>query len=109
MIMAPELPSRPKPNPDDEQSTIIEPTDRVKSAHDKLDPRFEVARQKAEREAKVYEQRAERATEDPARAEHESDESDGDDDKEPEEAVEAPAAKGTFSFNMTAGDAEEDG
>jgi type IV secretory pathway VirB10-like protein len=102
MIMAPELPSRPKPNPDDEQPTIIEPTDRVKSAHDKPDPRFEVARQKAEREAKVYAERAERDDDEPA-------DDVEDDADEQEQAVESPAPKGTFSFNMTAGDAEEDG
>ena len=97
MIMAPELPSRPKPDPDEEH-TIIEPTDRVKSAHDKPDPRFEAARQKAEREAKVYSERAEKAGTEP------------DDEQSDEQATEAdaPESKGTFSFNMTAGDAEED-
>jgi hypothetical protein len=97
MIMAPELPSRPKPDPDDEQ-TIIEPTDRVKSAHDKPDPRFEAARQKAEREAKVYADRAEKADDEP----------DDEADAEQTEALEERPAKGTFSFNMTAGDAEDD-
>jgi hypothetical protein len=97
MIMAPELPSRPKPNPDDEQ-TIIEPTDRVKSAHDKPDPRFEAARQKAEREAKVYADRAEKADDEP----------DEEEAVEPAEAADEPTSKGTFSFNMTAGDAEDD-
>lgn len=97
--MATDLPSRPKPDPDEEQ-TIIDPQDRVKSAQDKLDPRFEAARQKAEREAKVYAERAER--------------DDSDDDVEPDESADvtdeagAPTEKGSFSFNMTAGDAEED-
>jgi hypothetical protein len=97
MIMTAELPSRPKPDPDDEQ-TIIDPQDRVKSAHDKPDPRFEAARQKAEREAKVYAERAER--------EPDEDEPtvDADDDAE----ADAPEDKGTFSFNMTAGEVEED-
>lgn len=96
--MATDLPSRPKPDPDEEQ-TIIDPQDRVKSAQDKLDPRFEAARQKAEREAKVYAERAERDDTDdvePVEADVEADEAD------------APTEKGSFSFNMTAGDAEED-
>jgi hypothetical protein len=97
MIMAPELPNRPKPSKDEEQ-TIIKPTDRVKSAQDKPDPRFEAARQKAEREAKVYADRAEKA-DSPDDAEEADEEPKADDDS---------GSKGTFSFNMTAGDAEED-
>jgi hypothetical protein len=114
MIMATDLPNRPKPDPDEAQ-TIINPQDRLKSAQDKPDPRFEAARQKAEREAKVYADRAERdgeptvdegtveegtveeSTVDESEASLES----GDDTAEPTE-------KGSFSFNMTAGDAEED-
>ena len=49
MIMATDLPSRPPHDPNEQQS-IIDPTDRVKSAADKPDPRFEAARQKAARE-----------------------------------------------------------
>ncbi len=96
--MATDLPNRPKHDPDAEQ-TIIDPMDRVKSAQDKPDPRFEAARQKAEREAKVYADRAEKA-DDP---EAEVDETD-----EVAEAADESAEKGTFSFNMTAGEAEED-
>lgn len=96
--MAPELPSRPKPDPDGEQ-TIIDPQDRLKSAHDKPDPRFEAARQKAEREAKVYADRAEKGSDDVEADDEPSDEASSDD---------SAASKGTFSFNMTAGDAEED-
>ena len=95
--MATDLPNRPKPDPDEAQ-TIIDPQDRLKSAQDKPDPRFEAARQKAEREAKVYADRAEK-TDDPVAA-----------DETPDEETDATesAEKGTFSFNMTAGDAEED-
>ncbi len=78
--------------------TIIDPMDRVKSAQDKPDPRFEAARQKAEREAKVYADRAEKA--DDPDPEDENDEVD--------EVIDESAEKGTFSFNMTAGEAEED-
>jgi hypothetical protein len=97
MIMATDLPNRPKHDPDAEQ-TIIDPMDRVKSAQDKPDPRFEAARQKAEREAKVYADRAEKA----------DDDADAEDTDEEAEVVDESAEKRTFSFNMTAGEAEED-
>jgi hypothetical protein len=109
MIMATDLPNRPKPAPDETQ-TIIDPKERLKSAQDKPDARFEAARQKAEREAKVYADRADRDdaaadVEDDGAAEPEAStepvEADPDDTAEPTE-------KGSFSFNMTAGDAEED-
>lgn len=103
--MATDLPNRPKPDPDEAQ-TIIDPQDRVKSAQDKPDPRFEAARQKAEREAKVYAERAERDDTD----NEDADES-GEPEAEADTALDGPAAptdKGSFSFNMTAGDAEDD-
>ena len=96
--MATDLPNRPPTDPDSEH-TIIDPQDRVKSAQDKLDPRFEAARQKAEREAKVYADRAEKA---------EDEESDAEETDEATEVEDEEAEKGSFSFNMTAGDAEED-
>jgi hypothetical protein len=100
MIMAPELPSRPKPDPDEEQ-TIIDPQDRIKSAHDKPDPRFEAARQKAAREEKVYAERADRTD----AAEGDPGETPGPDElSEPDET---PEPGGTFSFNMTGDEAEE--
>ena len=64
-------------------------------AHDKPDPRFEAARQKAEREAEVYAERNEHAG-----ASEEADE------QPTPEPVDADATKGSFSFNMT-GEAEE--
>lgn len=96
--MATDLPNRPKPDPDETQ-TIIDPQDRLKSAQDKPDARFEAARQKAEREAKVYADRADR-----------DDESADEPEASPEsvDVDEEPTEKGSFSFNMTAGDAEED-
>jgi hypothetical protein len=93
MIMATDLPSRPPHDPN-EQQTIIDPKDRVKSAADKPDPRFEAARQKAAREEKV---RAEREAKANADAETETD---ADDDV----AAAENALKGSFSFNMTAED-----
>jgi hypothetical protein len=93
MIMATDLPSRPPHDPNEQQS-IIDPKDRVKSAADKPDPRFEAARQKAAREEKVRAERAEKA-----RAEADE-EIEADDD----EAGSAPALPGSFSFNMTADD-----
>jgi hypothetical protein len=98
MIMATDLPNRPKHDPDAEQ-TIIDPMDRVKSAQDKPDPRFEAARKKSEREAKVYADRAEKA-DDP--------DADVDETDEEAEVTDESAEKGTFSFNMTAGEVEED-
>jgi hypothetical protein len=98
MIMATDLPNRPKPDPDEEQ-TIIDPQERLKSAHDKPDARFEAARQKAEREAKVYADRAEKTVDD---------ETTPDESEVEVEADESPEETGTFSFNMTAGEAEED-
>jgi hypothetical protein len=98
MIMATDLPNRPPTDPDSEH-TIIDPQDRVKSAQDKLDPRFEAARQKAEREAKVYADRAEKA---------EAPDSDAEETDEETEVDDEDAGKGTFSFNMTAGEAEDD-
>lgn len=95
MTMTSELPSRPKPS-EDEQPTIIDPTERVKSAHDKPDPRFEAALQKAEREERVYAERAEKTEETNEPVEGERDER------------RSRQRKPTFSFNMTAGDAEED-
>jgi len=100
MIMAPELPSRPKPDPDEEQ-TIIDPQERVKSAHDKPDPRFEAARQKAEREAKVYADRAEPRPDQDGAAGGQG----AADDHEPEDA---PESTGSFSFNRTAGDSDQE-
>jgi hypothetical protein len=96
MIMATDLPNRPKRDPD-EAKTIIDPKDRVKSAQDKPDPRFEAARQKAEREAKVYADRAQKVDEVV------------DDEESTEEAdADETTEKGNFSFNMTAGDQEDE-
>lgn len=97
MIMATDLPNRPKRDAD-EAKTIIDPTDRVKSAQDKPDPRFEAARQKAEREARLYADRAEKDDEVAA----------ADDESTEEAVVDEPTDKGNFSFNMTAGDAEDE-
>lgn len=97
-----ELPNRPKPSPDD-QHTIIDPKDRVKSAHDKPDPRFEAARQKAAREEEVRAQQAERAA-----AASDEDADAVEDADRPETTSDRAEPKGTFSFNMTAGEQEED-
>ena len=92
--MASDLPNRPKPDPST-KSKPISATDRVKSAADKLDPRFEAARQKAAKEdalrAKVAKANASAdadATEDEATAPG-------------SEAVEEPTKKPGFSFNQT--------
>lgn len=98
MTMATDLPSRPKRDPD-EVHHVIEPTERVRSVADKADPRFEAARQKARWEAEVRARRQARAEEVPK---------DAPDAADPGEPLpEHPRKKG-FSFNMTAGDAEEE-
>jgi len=99
MSMTTDLPKRPKHDSDDEEHRIIEPTERVRSVADKADPRFEAARQKARWEAEVRARRQAR----------ESKDADGDSDAEqpPAPLPEHPRKRG-FSFNMTAGDAEED-
>jgi len=85
--MDPELPNREKPT--DFTRTVIDPKDRVKSVADKADPRFEAARQKAEKEELV---RAQRGTTEPADELDEVAEEDG--------ADEAPQSSGPFSFNV---------
>jgi hypothetical protein len=100
MTMATDLPSRPPHDPNEQQS-IIDPKERVKSAADKPDPRFEAARQKAAREEKV---RAERAAKARAQEDADADTDDG-------ETGTVTLPSGSFSFNMTAdsGDDEASG
>ena len=100
MSMATDLPSRPAPDPDADDHRIVSATDRVKSVADKTDPRFEAALQRTEREARL---RAEREAKADGEASDEPD--DADDDAQPDVSPDAP---GSFSFNMTAGDAEPD-
>ena len=58
----------------------------MKSAHDKPDPRFEAARQKAEREAKVYADRAEKAASDETASDDAEDDAEVDESPEEERA-----------------------
>lgn len=97
-LMTTDLPKRPEPDPED-QSQIVDPTERVKSAGDKLDPRFEAARQKAERE---HELRAKAKKNAGAKRAPEQD------DVAPTDEPVNGQAGGGFSFNMTARDAEKD-
>jgi len=90
--MASDLPNRP---PSDKQRTApIKDTDRVKSAADKLDPRFEAARAKAAKEDALRARAAEsKAGSDAAEAKA---------DAEAEApAEEAPKKSGGFSFSNT--------
>ena len=87
--MADDLPNRPKPS--GEATKPIDPRDRVKSVSDKEDPRFAAARDKADKEERL-------------RAAHAARKAEGDSavaDAEPAEDADEPAAKGSFSFNMT--------
>jgi hypothetical protein len=98
MTMATDLPSRPKRDPE-EVHHVVEPTERVRSVADKADPRFEAARQKARWEAEVRARRKARTSE-----------ASGDEAEvsEPAEPLPEHPRKRVFSFNMTAGDAEEE-
>jgi hypothetical protein len=109
--MSKELPKRPERDPD-EQSRIVKPTDRVKSAGDKPDPRFEAARLKAEREERLRATRRPRGGEAEGAETAHADETGIEDPSDPEETdKESDGALGDrrgFSFNRTARDAEED-
>jgi large subunit ribosomal protein L4 len=89
--MPSDLPNRP-PRSGDEERTVIDPKDRVKSAADKLDPRFEAARIKADKEADLRARQAKaqaRSADDPA------------DEADDEAEAPAPSAEKSapFSFN----------
>jgi hypothetical protein len=88
--MAGDLPNRPKPDPS-KASKPIAATDRVKSAADKPDPRFEAARQKAAKEDRL------RAKVAKAHAPAAADATEEDE----EEVIEEPTKKPGFSFNQT--------
>ena len=85
--MASDLPNRPKNT--GEASKPVDPSERVKPAGEKTDPRFEAARVKAEKEAEVRRPREQAATE--PEADETTDEVD--------DAEAKPA--GGFSFNQT--------
>jgi large subunit ribosomal protein L4 len=86
--MATDLPNRPKNT--GEAVKAVDPSERVKPAGEKTDPRFEAARIKSEKEAEVRAAK-EAASDAPADEAEVADEDPGDEDK--------PA--GGFSFNQT--------
>jgi large subunit ribosomal protein L4 len=89
--MASDLPNRPKNT--GEAAKPVDPSERVKPAGEKTDPRFEAARLKAEKEAEVRAAREEAANNPADESEAESDDDASD---------EAPAKpSGGFSFNQT--------
>ena len=90
--MASDLPNRPKPDPS-KASKPVEATERVKSAADKPDPRFEAARQKIEKEERLRAKAAKAS----AKAAGEAIDDADDEVEEPE----LPAKKTPFSFNQT--------
>jgi hypothetical protein len=100
--MTADLPKRPEPKPED-QGQIVDPTDRIKSAGDKLDPRFEAARQKAEREEELRARAKKKAGTKKAKGKKETAPPQGDDAD-----ADTRAASGGFTFNLPAPDAEED-
>src|SRR4029079_3859298 len=89
--MASDLPNRPRQSGDQER-TIIEATDRVKSKTDKEDPRFAAARQKADREERLLAARDKKAAKEAAGEEI---------TEEDEPVLEKPKKKQTFSFGNT--------
>jgi len=89
--MASDLPNRPKSS--GPVAKPVDPAERVKPAGEKLDPRFEAARVKAEKEAEV--RAKQQAAADAPDAEDDADAGDADDDA----ASEKPS--GGFSFNQT--------
>lgn len=90
-----DLPNRPPADPNRKKSTI-EATDRVKSAADKPDPRFEAARQKASKEDALRARAADAADAKAA----------ADAPAEEEEAPPAVKKSGGFSFSNTDKDAD---
>jgi large subunit ribosomal protein L4 len=94
--MASDLPNRP---PSDRQKTApIKDTDRVKSAADKLDPRFEAARAKAAKEDALRARAAE--------SKADSDAADAEAADTAAAPAEAPKKSGGFSFSNTDSPAE---
>jgi large subunit ribosomal protein L4 len=91
--MASDLPNRP-PADQSKKHAPIKDTDRVKSAADKPDPRFEAARQKAAKEDAL------RAKAESAKAESEA-QAEAKEDAAPAAPAEAPKPKGSFSFSNT--------
>jgi len=90
-----DLPNRPKPDPA-KTTKKIAATDRVKSAANKLDPRFEAQRRKAERE-EMLRAKAAKAKEEAAKAAAAA----AGEPAEPTDEPEAEAKpKPTFSFNQ---------
>lgn len=98
--MATDLPKRPEPDPD-ETHRIVKPTERVKSVADKVDPRFEAAKARLERQDEIMARQESRG----GSAADTDTEADG--DRDPSEPQADEAGKGSFSFNLTAGDAKD--
>ncbi len=102
MNMATDLPSRPAPDPAD-RSEVLDPTERVKSVSDKTDPRFKAALDRAEREERLR-AKAARAESSSAGGTKPQGSAGG---TPPTREESAMAGKGTFSFNQTAGETED--
>lgn len=94
--MTKDLPNRPKS--DKKRTAPIKDTDRVKSAANKLDPRFEAARQKSHKEDTL---RAKAAKGGSASNDDEAAPTDTDKSTDSETIDETPKPKKGFSFNMT--------
>lgn len=108
MTIVTDLPKRPET--DHEAHRIVDPTERVRSVADKVDPRFDAARARLDRQAAI-------------RARHgDSDETDGDagdelasedadiasEQRDENSTDSAGAKKGSFSFNLTADEPKDE-
>ena len=91
--MATDLPNRPKNT--SEATKPVDPSERVKPAGDKADPRFEAARLKSEKEAEIRRPPAGGCR---GEATDDAEASDGADDTE---AGDDAKPSGGFSFNQT--------
>lgn len=90
--MASDLPNRPKPDPSTKRGPV-DPRDRVKSVGEQVDPRFEAAKQKADKEDRLRAKQAEVRAEEPT-----------DDDAAPADTGSDEVPSGSFSFNRTDGE-----
>lgn len=104
MILVADLPKRPEPPPDTHR--IVDPKERVKSVADKVDPRFEAARSRADRQdaIRARQESGDEPGSDPVGA----DLNDDSDVVSGDVSASDGAKKGSFSFNLTADEPKDE-
>lgn len=110
MTMVADLPKRPEPG--DDVHRIVEPTERVRSVADKVDPRFAAARSRADRQ-EALRARHKVGGETPVDADDTTDDQDDttEETKPGSAASDEPTAgtkKSPFSFNLTADEPKDE-